>query len=211
MMERTFAEFNAIMGMTGYTCNLIARDLGTTEGAIVDSIYGGNGIPDEVWGVLDAARERQRKYVRSMLGIALMDEKPVELPYARENAGDLRVVNANNLAAAYVLMANGIDVLWVDSIVDMPDAPDPEPVVSDVLEMGLKDALRYVVESTGKSQREISLALGKRDTWLNQAITRQKSISTERVAYIASLCGWELRFRKRGTDECIVIDDDSEE
>lgn len=203
-MTRSNAEFRALMDMVGYT----DRDVEFATGMAFDR----DDVPDEAWQAVDAAYARQRAFLRGMVGLAIMDGKPVTLPYRLGGDVAVRKENANNRALASALVALGFNVSWEEGIPLGSDGADmteiPEPTIT---EMGLQDAIRHVVGSTGKSQREMSLELGKRETWLNQAITRQKSIAANRVAYIANACGWTLRFRNRKTGECVELDPDGEE
>lgn len=72
--------------------------------------------------------------------------------------------------------------------------------------MESKEALRYVVNHSGKSQRAISVELGKVPTYISATFTQGSIPTVETLANVANVCGYDLLLVNRETGETISID-----
>lgn len=72
--------------------------------------------------------------------------------------------------------------------------------------MDSREVLRYVVNQSGKSQRAISIELGKVPTYISATFTQGSIPTIETLANIANVCGYDLALINRATGETIAID-----
>ena len=77
--------------------------------------------------------------------------------------------------------------------------------------MDSSEVLRYVVNHSGKSQRAISIELGKVPTYISSTFTQRSIPTIETMANIANVCGYDLVLIKRSSNEQIRIDPQTEE
>ena len=65
-------------------------------------------------------------------------------------------------------------------------------------------AISAAVNGSGKSRRQVSIDLGRNETFIGTAIQRRRDVQTSVMAEIAAVCGYQLQLVGHG--ETIVID-----
>ena len=70
------------------------------------------------------------------------------------------------------------------------------------------DALRAVVDGSGRSQRDVSAALGHAPTYVSTLLAQGSQPGVDRLAEVASLCGYRIQIVGHG--EVIEIGDNGE-
>lgn len=72
--------------------------------------------------------------------------------------------------------------------------------------MQAQEAFRYVLDNSGKSQRQISRDLGKVDTFISSMLSGKRTPGLQLMANVADVCGYDLLLVNRQTGEAIPID-----
>lgn len=72
--------------------------------------------------------------------------------------------------------------------------------------MDAREALRYIIERSGKPKTSISTALGKSQGYINAYLTVGRSPGVDVLASIASECNYDLVLVDRSTGDAIKID-----
>lgn len=72
--------------------------------------------------------------------------------------------------------------------------------------MDSKEAMRYIIEKSGKPKTRISLELGKTQGYINSYLTVGRSPGVDVLASIADVCNYDLVLVDRATGETIKID-----
>lgn len=68
------------------------------------------------------------------------------------------------------------------------------------------DAIKLMLKECGKSQRAVSLEMGRTQNWLNSTLLIAKDSKAGTLAHIADICGFDLLLRSRSTGKEIQID-----
>ena len=72
--------------------------------------------------------------------------------------------------------------------------------------MQAKEAFRYVLDHSSKSQRQVSRELNRVDTFISSMLANERVPGLQAMANIASVCGFDLVLVNRSTGETIPID-----
>lgn len=72
--------------------------------------------------------------------------------------------------------------------------------------METRRAIRRIVHLSGKSQRQVSEDMGRSPNFVSAVLTQKRTPSTDLMAEIAEVCGYELQLVKKGGGEVIVLD-----
>lgn len=66
------------------------------------------------------------------------------------------------------------------------------------------DALKHIIEKSGKSARSVSLDIGKSPTYLYTVIGSKNDIGASKLAAVAKACGYKLILKSK--DDEITVD-----
>lgn len=72
--------------------------------------------------------------------------------------------------------------------------------------IGSSEVLKVLVDSSGKSRRQISRELGRFDTYIQTTLGKQTVPGLSVTSQICKLCGYELVLREKETGNERVID-----
>ena len=72
--------------------------------------------------------------------------------------------------------------------------------------MESKEALRYIIDQSGKPKTRISLELGKTSGYINAYLSIGRTPGVDVLASIADVCNYDLVLVDRSTGETIKID-----
>ena len=72
--------------------------------------------------------------------------------------------------------------------------------------MESKEALRYIIDQSGKPKTRISLELGKTSGYINAYLSIGRTPGMDVFASIADVCNYDLVLVDRSTGETIKID-----
>lgn len=72
--------------------------------------------------------------------------------------------------------------------------------------MQAQEAFRYVLDNSGKSQRQISRDLGKVDTFISSMLSGGRTPGLQLMANVSDVCGYDLVLVNRSTGETIKLD-----
>lgn len=68
------------------------------------------------------------------------------------------------------------------------------------------EAIRAMLGASGKSQRGVSIELGRTHNWLNSTLGIAQDTKAGTLAAIAKVCGYELQLVNRDTGDVLTID-----
>ena len=71
--------------------------------------------------------------------------------------------------------------------------------------MDSASALRYVVETSGLTHRQIAHRLGRYDSYVSQVLTRSGAPGADTIATIARACGYRLELVPMDGGEAVTI------
>jgi hypothetical protein len=70
-------------------------------------------------------------------------------------------------------------------------------------------AINSMIRGSGKSRRQVSLEMGREETYLNTIVRRKYRPRIDILVEIANVCGYELQLV--GNGETIVIDNEPDD